>query len=117
MVLSRGYVAEKEDETEGEDEGGGNGVRGTRESRTYAGPYRRVHIRRLEANREKAERADGKEKKMPDSQDPWTPSGGGERAYVSNAEEISCGLTSRSVDLRDRPLPTRPICAPPALVD
>jgi len=61
MVLSRGYVAEKEDETEGEDEGGGG--RGTRESRTYAGPYRRVHIRRLEANREKAERADGKEKK------------------------------------------------------
>jgi len=62
MVLSRGYVAEKEDETEGEDEGG-EGGRGTRESRTYAGPYRRVHIRRLEANREKAERADGKEKK------------------------------------------------------
>lgn len=84
------YVAEKEDEAESEDEGGNRG-RGTRESRTYAGPYRRVHIRRLEANREKAERADGKGKKIPDSQDPRAPSGGGERAYASNAEEISCG--------------------------
>lgn len=109
------YIAEKEDETEGEDEGGRDGVRESH-ARTLGliVAFTSADSRRIERKRRgRTER----EKKMPDSQDPRTPSGGGERAYVSNAEEISCGLTSRSVDLRDRPLPTRPICSPPALVD